>query len=285
MAIVDRIRVGRAVSNMSALALVVLLSGHTGAIVLRSYTGAQHDFDDATFDAQSEKASNIRSNGNEPLPITKPVLDAIADYIKVIKLKGVESGDVHAREIFNAYGLSDWPNIPSWQCHLFDAGMRLGMPRLLIAFMSTKESWAEIFEMIPYLNGLGEDAFSYAVAYCPGIVRLREAAGSEQERQVVDAIHKALVTRGPQARFISSVEWQGHANVAHWAASMGEDAVVDLLIYITGEHTLTADTTGRTPIRKAMDQGHVAIVRMLQWNLAIPDQERQSALRWLESHR
>lgn len=89
MAIVDRIRVGRAVSNMSALALVVLLSGHTGAIVLRSNTGAQHDFDDATFDAQSEKASNIRSNGNEPLPITKPVLDAIADYIKVIKLKGV----------------------------------------------------------------------------------------------------------------------------------------------------------------------------------------------------
>lgn len=163
--------------------------------------------------------------------------------------------------------------------------MRLGMPRLLIAFMSTKESWTEILQMLPYLIHFEDNAFSYVVAYCPGIVRLREAAGSAQERQVVDAIHKALVTQGSQAWFISSVEWQGHANVAHWAASSGEDAVVDLLIYITGEHTLTADTTGRTPIRKAMDQGHVAIVRMLQWNLAIPDQERQSALRWLESHR
>ncbi|SPQ92924.1 unnamed protein product (mitochondrion) [Plasmodiophora brassicae] len=259
MATDNRIRLGTVL--LSYTPLVALFGAVIDAVTLRSCDGVDYIVNTTSAIAHSEVLRNLCDDLNlhqcddavcVPLPaITSTELQLIAEFINRFAVHENCSAAEFVRNKLEAMGIET-------QCQMVVAAHYLQVELLLGAVASTKRRWSDFAAM---RLDLPSDALWFIVNNAPGMVRLREAAGTDDQRGALYRLIRDLLVTG-QSALISDTLWGCLDNLLLWAARHGEESVVEFLL--SGPVDVNARSAElETALHLATTNDHVAVVALL----------------------
>lgn len=276
----NRIRLGTVL--LSYTPLIALFGAVIDAVTLRSCDGVDYIVNTTSAIAHSEVLRNLCDDLNlhqcddavcVPLPaITSTELQLIAEFINRFAVHEVYSSSLPCTDVRE---ISDIPLQQNYsaaefvrnkleamgietQCQMVITAHYLQVELLLGAVASTKRRWSDFAAM---RLDLPSDALWFIVDNAPGMVRLREAAGTDDQRGALYRQIRDLLVTG-QSALISDALWGCLDTLLLWAARHGEESVVEFLL--SGPVDVNARSAElETALHLATTNDHVAVVALL----------------------
>ncbi|CEP00223.1 hypothetical protein PBRA_007957 [Plasmodiophora brassicae] len=256
-------------STYRTLILAVALSGLLQAITLRSHDGGDgHVVSTPAAVAHSGLFGNLIGDRDEWCcdddVFTLPAMNTGADVLMIAEF--VNNTDAHdtrlqvdtaARWARDRLHATD----PQTRARLLAAADYLDMRLLIVAIASSSSScgWRDD---LPAMHRM---LSRHLLRFVAGLVRVGHVQRTGAQASIVKQT-RGLVVGAGNATFVNSAVWdrdRGH-NLLHWAASQGEESIVELLvIHAPGIDVVARDAFNRTALHLAASQGNAGVVELL----------------------